>query len=217
MGILKALVLPYISGRDLHDSEFGEPFSEERVTSLSAVFRQTVLDIGILIDHKILHRDIKPANILVRNNALPSKEYPFPPPKQTFIDHDTLWDVHCPIDLVGTPDFMSPEQANLQSHPTNDLYSVGSSFLSKLETLIQKAMGFLFSKASGLVVLNLQRTGNFLPKNLLEILLRHVKQHSTAQARFLAEGFYRALASLVQKAQLRPRNAQEVLRILEGK
>jgi serine/threonine protein kinase len=139
------LVMEYVDGMTLDAwvRQNGPP----PVGRLCELMRQTALALGHAAEQGLVHRDIKPSNLLVPRDAglgepvlgaLTQPRSPVPLVKVADFglarlhgtaDGDTIA-VKTGAGLVGTPDYISPEQArNVHSvDPRSDLYSLGCAF-----------------------------------------------------------------------------------------
>jgi eukaryotic-like serine/threonine-protein kinase len=98
--------------------EAGSTFDENRLRS---VWRQLARAIEALHEKGLVHRDLKPSNVLVTSEArLVIVDF-------SFLKHVGEKSLQENTELVGTPDYMSPEQAALRLPITtaSDWYSAG--------------------------------------------------------------------------------------------
>lgn len=115
----------------------GTPISEHcdrvraDVTERLRLFRQVCAGIQHAHEHGIVHRDIKPANILVTGSSSSPlvKIIDFGVAKATdqrLVERTIYTEVGC---IIGTPCYMSPEQAGVSPEeeitPRSDIYSLG--------------------------------------------------------------------------------------------
>ena len=101
------------------------------------VMVQIAQGIEYLHSNNIIHRDVKPGNILISNNN------PIVV-KITDFDFSKFFEEHCDTSLmstnVGTPAFKAPEfyfrneEGKLQYHRNVDIYSLGLTFLSIIQS-----------------------------------------------------------------------------------
>jgi serine/threonine protein kinase len=112
------IVMEYVPGGSLKQRLTGEPIAWSDVASL-------VIGIGRALDHAhsegVIHRDVKPANVL-----LPRPDWPlladFGLAKLT----DALGDITQPGASLGTPAYLSPEQAAGEAiDQRTDVYGLG--------------------------------------------------------------------------------------------
>ncbi|MFO0937523.1 MAG: serine/threonine-protein kinase [Gemmataceae bacterium] len=121
-------VMEYLAGQSLEDmiGRFG-PMSPDRVIH---VLRQVCGALREAHRHELIHRDIKPSNIILLHGSTPhdvAKLVDFG------LVHSTNWagDPESKLTrdglIVGTPEYMSPEQAQgLALDVRSDLFSLGS-------------------------------------------------------------------------------------------
>jgi tetratricopeptide (TPR) repeat protein len=120
-GELNYLVMEYVDGRSL-DRLIGSPLlSQERALH---VITQIARALHAAHTQGIIHRDIKPSNILITQEGQP-KLADFGLAKRL---HDTQ-DLSGSGDIIGTPRYMSPEQALAvpgEIDHRSDIYSLGA-------------------------------------------------------------------------------------------
>lgn len=133
---------------------------------------------GMSFAHKngVIHRDIKPANILVDEQQ-----------HVTILDFGIAWLAASghPEDIVGTPDYMSPEQFNAPASVTHssDIYSLGvvmyELFMGELPTAhfsnLMPSMHNLPNELSSLITQCLQTDVSKRPASADEIELSLLK------------------------------------------
>ena len=121
------LVTELVTGKDLSQVVADDgPLSEERV---SDILRQVAAGLAHAHSQGFVHRDIKPSNLIVdEHGVVRILDFGLVRSQQ----HST--DMTCPGLLMGTIDFLSPEQAadgRMADH-RSDLYSLGCTLLSLL-------------------------------------------------------------------------------------
>ena len=126
-GLCYYIISEFIEGTNLSDRiGRSRPSLDESVT----IVRQVAIALHHVHLHHIIHRDIKPANILIDCNGQPHIT-DFGIAKSDADDAPATLEGQ----LVGTPVYMSPEQAKGQSRDTDcrtDLYSLGVVFFELL-------------------------------------------------------------------------------------
>lgn len=136
------LVMEYVNGSSLADLlDAGRRFS---VAEIARIGRQTALGLAAAHEGRLIHRDIKPANILLEANTLHARVADFGLARA--IDGD--FHLSQPGLLLGTPNFMSPEQVDGKTlTAATDLFSLGS----VLYMLCTHALPFRAETMSGLL------------------------------------------------------------------
>jgi eukaryotic-like serine/threonine-protein kinase len=120
-GTLLYLVMPYVPGENLRSR-----LEREGQLSMSAVL-SIVGDIAAAVDYahrqNVLHRDIKPENILLEGGRALVCDFGL----ARAIDRAALEPVSSSGLVIGTPSYMSPEQAMAEEDlgPACDIYALG--------------------------------------------------------------------------------------------
>ena len=166
-------VMEYIHGEDLDVLMKQDQLSvKKKMDILIQVCK------GMACAHKngVIHRDIKPANILIDTEG-----------HARVLDFGIAWLAASghPEDIVGTPDYMSPEQFNAPESVTelSDIYSLGvmmyELFRDELPTAyfdnLPASMASLPSALSGLINECLQKNIEERPQSADEVRLRLLK------------------------------------------
>jgi len=114
------IVMEHVAGRSLQDwLNAGRRFTVKEITRIGC---QTARGLAAAHTLRIIHRDIKPANVLIEDAT----------ERVRITDFGTARFVHSTNitqdgNVVGTPQYMSPEQVDGQPlEPTSDLFSLGS-------------------------------------------------------------------------------------------
>jgi serine/threonine protein kinase len=121
------IVMEYVHGHSLHRlvRENG-PFSVARAV---ACIRQAALGLQHAHQHGLVHRDIKPGNILLDHQGT-IKVLDMGLARFFHDTHDKLTEEYDGGSILGTADYLAPEQA-LDSHRATiqaDIYSLGATF-----------------------------------------------------------------------------------------
>jgi serine/threonine-protein kinase len=119
--------MDFVEGRTLAELVRDQPLPAKR----AAAYLKTIAEaVHYAHQHGILHRDLKPSNILIDSSDQP-RITDFGLAKR--LGDSALCTPHSPITLtgqvLGSPNFMSPEQADGRSHsigPPSDVYSLGA-------------------------------------------------------------------------------------------
>jgi serine/threonine-protein kinase len=120
-GTLLYLVMPYVPGENLRSR-----LEREGQLSMSAVL-SIVGDIAAAVDYahrqNVIHRDIKPENILLEGDRALVCDFGL----ARAIDRAALEPVSSSGLVIGTPSYMSPEQAMAEEDlgPACDIYALG--------------------------------------------------------------------------------------------
>ena len=119
--------MKFVEGGQLSDSVRPEPMSHRRAAELIVKIARTV---QFAHEHGILHRDIKPGNILLDRHGEPHlTDFGL----ARLIEQEST--VTNSFDVLGTPSYMSPEQAAgrvKELTAATDVYSLGAVFYQML-------------------------------------------------------------------------------------
>src|SRR2546421_2554125 len=112
------LVMPYISGGTLRDYLLKRKrFTLHEAASFT---EQIASALQYAHDHGVIHRDVKPSNILLRRDGF-AYLVDFGLAKAMLGAESLTTDGA----IVGTPEYMAPEQSNGESDSRSDIYSLG--------------------------------------------------------------------------------------------
>jgi len=113
--------MPFVEGRSLRERLMAEP--QLPLTDALAIARQVAEALEYAHERGIIHRDIKPANILIGKDGVLVADFGVARAISVATgDQITDSDV-----VIGTPEYMSPEQATGQRHLDGrvDIYALG--------------------------------------------------------------------------------------------
>ena len=113
-------VMSFVDGETLAQRVGREgPINAQRTTRL---LREVAWALAYAHGHGIVHRDVKPANILIEHGSERAMVTDFGIAQAAFSPGATPMG-----DLIGTPEYMSPEQARGESvDGRGDLYALGA-------------------------------------------------------------------------------------------
>lgn len=118
--------MEYVQGRTLQEVLSDGPISTRRAAE---ILYQIAIAIDFAHQRGVLHRDLKPSNILITDDG-EVKITDFGLAKQfTEAPSNSSPNITITGAVIGTPSFMSPEQAagaNSEVGPTSDIFSLGS-------------------------------------------------------------------------------------------
>ncbi|MCT7948854.1 serine/threonine-protein kinase [Ancylothrix sp. C2] len=188
------LVQEYIDGKNL-----AEEIQEKGLFSEAEIYQllQDLLDILQYIhQNQVIHRDIKPANIMRRysDNKLVLIDFGI---AKVFAAND----LDKTATIIGTPEFMAPEQMRGKSIPASDLYSLGLTCIYLL-TGVSPSNLFDFTKDSFSWRDYLPTTCNNIPETKLRISVGQVIDkllQNAVKERYLSAA--EALAALKSSVQ----------------
>jgi WD40 repeat protein/serine/threonine protein kinase len=118
---LPYIALEFVEGCNLQQYINGKPMAPERAAELTRILASTV---EFAHQRGIIHRDIKPGNILIAADGTPKvTDFGLAKLGQAADTHSR------PGEVVGTPNYMAPEQANGHPDgvgPATDVYALGA-------------------------------------------------------------------------------------------
>ncbi|MFK7737007.1 MAG: protein kinase [Pirellulaceae bacterium] len=123
------LVMEFVAGgtaRLLSKSQQDSPIAKEsRFTNIARLLAQAANGLQAIHDRGLVHRDVKPSNLLITSDGSTIKVADFGLAKFTDTAATQLTRTG---DLVGTPEFMSPEQVSPDENlsASSDVYSLGA-------------------------------------------------------------------------------------------
>ena len=123
----KGIVRPYIVGQLADSGSLADRIKRQSVSSQQT--SEWMLEICDAVDYAhrfgVVHRDLKPANILFNDESLCIADFGLASLGEGDDEGDTRITGHG--DLLGTPAYMSPEQASSQADigPATDIFSLG--------------------------------------------------------------------------------------------
>jgi len=227
---LDGVVLPYFVMEFISDSRSITSFAKEKnlnFRKLLTLFRSVCDAVAYGHERGIVHRDLKPSNILVDGYGHPK-----------IIDFGIAWNstggeqlttITAPGDLLGTLQYMSPEQLPISSAPVDartDVYSLGVIFYE----LLTGSLPYVLDSASileGMAIVQTQKPTSLrirlpsLPRPiglLVEKCLAKDRAMRFANARELTGALDDALAKTTTDRQ-RPGSripSAERLRVISG-
>lgn len=126
---LAYLAMEYIDGESL-DTVLEQ--GRLSIANAAEAARQIAEGLQHVFEHGRTHRDLKPSNVLLsRTGEIKIVDLGLAGLKELEDEKERLTSIH---DLIGTPDFMSPEQWNNARHATiaSDIYSLGCTLYALL-------------------------------------------------------------------------------------
>jgi serine/threonine protein kinase len=112
------LVMPYVEGGTLRDYLLTKPWLS--LEEADHFLEQIASALQHAHDHGVIHRDVKPSNILLRPDGhVYLADFGLARAKMEAESH------HHGGNIVGTPEYMAPEQSNGFNDYRSDIYSLG--------------------------------------------------------------------------------------------
>ncbi len=201
------LVMPYVDGCTLRDYLFRHKHLtlEEAASFLS----QIASALQYAHDHGVVHRDVKPSNILLRQDGYAYLvDFGLAKAMQ---GAEALTSAGA---MVGTPEYMAPEQSNGLSDYRSDIYSLGI-------ILYQMLTGQLPFLAESPVAVSLKHIQSLptppralnsaIPQNIEDVILKAMAKDPADRyqaSRDLSAAFWKALQQEMFREQAEGENAE---------
>jgi serine/threonine protein kinase len=186
------LVMPYVDGCTLRDYLF----RHKRLTleETASFLSQIASALQYAHDHGVVHRDVKPSNILLRPDGYAYLvDFGLAKAMQ---DAEVLTSAGA---MVGTPEYMAPEQSNGVSDYRSDIYSLGII----LYQMLTGQLPFLAESPVAVSLKHIQSTpisprklNSAIPPSIEEVILKAMAKNPDDRyqaARDLSAAFWRAL------------------------
>ncbi|MGE0755392.1 MAG: protein kinase [Pirellulaceae bacterium] len=126
LGGVPVIAMEYVDGQPLQAILNGEPLAEDRVMHLT---RQIASGLAAAHAQHVVHGDLKPANVLLtRDDQIKITDFGLSRRFLSAAATETVtWDSSAAGTIMGTPRYMSPEQARGESaSPASDVFSLGA-------------------------------------------------------------------------------------------
>lgn len=195
------LVMPYVDGCTLRDYLIRHKLLtlEEAASFLS----QIASALQYAHDHGVVHRDVKPSNILLRQDGYAYLvDFGLAKAMQ---GAEALTSAGA---MVGTPEYMAPEQSNGESDYRSDIYSLGII----LYQMLTGQLPFMAESPVAVSLKHIQATpvaprklNSTLPQSIEDVILKAMAKNAEERyqaARDLATAFWKALQQEMLREQI---------------
>lgn len=200
------LVMPYIEGGTLRDYLLKR--NTLTLEEAGNFLDQIASALQHAHDHGVVHRDVKPSNILLR------------PDGYAYLGDFGLAKAKMEVDclthagtMIGTPEYMAPEQSNGVNDHRSDIYSLGII----LYQMLTGRVPFMADSPVAVTLKHLQiqpippgQLNNAIPPSIEMVILKALAKDPTdryQQARLLAADYRKALKEERRQQQDRNNNA----------
>jgi serine/threonine protein kinase len=196
------LVMPYVDGCTLRDYLFRH--KQLTLEEAASFLSQIASALQYAHDHGVVHRDVKPSNILLRQDGyVYLVDFGLAKAMQ---GAEALTSAGA---MVGTPEYMAPEQSNGESNYRSDIYSLGI-------ILYQMLTGQLPFMAESPVAVSLKhiqsipvsprKLNSAIPQSIEDVILKAMAKNPDERyqsANELSAAFWKALQQEIQQELLR--------------
>lgn len=195
------LVMPYVDGCTLRDYLI----RHKRLTleEAASFLSQIASALQYAHDHGVVHRDVKPSNILLRQDGYAYLvDFGLAKAMQ---GAEALTSAGA---MVGTPEYMAPEQSNGESDYRSDIYSLGII----LYQMLTGQLPFMAESPVAVSLKHIQSTpvaprklNSTIPQSIEDVILKAMAKDTSDRyqaARDLATAFWKALQQEMLKEQI---------------
>ena len=186
------LVMPYVDGCTLRDYLFRH--KQLTLEEAASFLSQIASALQYAHDHGVVHRDVKPSNILLRPDGYAYLvDFGLAKAMQ---GAEVLTSAGA---MVGTPEYMAPEQSNGLSDYRSDIYSLGII----LYQMLTGQLPFLAESPVAVSLKHIQSTptsprklNSAIPRSIEEVILKAMAKNPDDRyqaARDLSAAFWKAL------------------------
>jgi serine/threonine protein kinase len=186
------LVMPYVDGCTLRDYLF----RHKRLTleETASFLSQIASALQYAHDHGVVHRDVKPSNILLRPDGYAYLvDFGLAKAMQ---DAEVLTSAGA---MVGTPEYMAPEQSNGMSDYRSDIYSLGiilyQMLTGQLPFLAESPVAVSLKHIQAIPI-SPRKLNSAIPPSIEEVILKAMAKNPDDRyqaARDLSAAFWKAL------------------------
>jgi serine/threonine protein kinase len=193
------LVMPYVDGCTLRDYLFRH--KQLTLEEAASFLSQIASALQYAHDHGVVHRDVKPSNILLRQDGYAYLvDFGLAKAMQSA---EVLTSAGA---MVGTPEYMAPEQSNGLSDYRSDIYSLGII----LYQMLTGQLPFLAESPVAVSLKHIQSTpplprtlNSSIPKSIEAVILKAMAKDPNNRyqaAKDLSAAFWKALQQEMFKA-----------------
>src|SRR5215469_7866931 len=186
------LVMPYVDGCTLRDYLFRQ--KQLSLEETASFLSQIASALQYAHDHGVVHRDVKPSNILLRQDGYAYLvDFGLAKAMQ---GAEALTSAGA---MVGTPEYMAPEQSNGESNYRSDIYSLGII----LYQMLTGQLPFLAESPVAVSLKHIQSTplcprtlNSSIPQSIEDVILKAMAKAPANRyqaAKDLSAAFWKAL------------------------
>src|SRR5579883_888891 len=200
------LVMPYVDGCTLRDYLFRH--KQLTLEETASFLSQIASALQYAHDHGVVHRDVKPSNILLRQDGY-AYLVDFGLAK-AIQGAEVLTSVGA---MVGTPEYMAPEQSNGVSDYRSDIYSLGiilyQMLTGQLPFLAESPVAVSLKHIQAIPI-SPRKLNSAIPLSIEEVILKAMAKNPDDRyqaARDLSAAFWKALQQELFKEHTERANA----------